>query len=57
MKKREKVCFNCRHCNGSSNSSDDKYHCNANGSDMGYVECVTGWCRHWSKERGKNDGK
>ena len=48
-----KVCCNCRHCKRTKDKifgtvcsceiNDDKY--------LGYTEVMTGWCRHWAKER------
>jgi len=52
-----KVCCNCRHNHRIGQVPDIVCHCSVTGRTIGYVECVTGWCRHWSRERRKNDGE
>lgn len=49
-----KVCCNCRHC---IRQWDDKKHsewchtyCDIDQHYIGYVECHTGWCKHWSED-------
>lgn len=48
-----KVCCNCRHC---KRIHDDKYDvihcwCEVIEVNLSYAEVMTGWCRHWTKER------
>lgn len=52
----EKVCCNCKH---KRNKGDDKIYCwcNFTGRYLSYAEVMTGWCRHWAKERGDTNGK
>lgn len=46
-----KVCCNCRHdIRTKDKSGDIKNTCDIDGSYIGYVRCMTGWCRHWAKE-------
>ena len=53
-----KVCCNCRHdIRTEDKRGDIKNTCDIDGSYIGYVQCMTGWCRHWAKERGDTDGK
>lgn len=53
-----KVCCNCRHdIRTKDKSGDIKNTCDIDGSYIGYVKCMTGWCRHWAKDRGDTDGK
>ena len=51
-----RVCCNCRHC---TRQWDDKKqchtYCDIDNRYIGYVECHTGWCRHWSKERWEDE--
>jgi len=47
-----KVCCNCRHdIRTKDKDGDIKNTCDIDGSYIGYVKCMTGWCRHWAKER------
>lgn len=49
-----KVCCNCRHdIRTKDKSGDIKNTCDIDGSYIGYVRCMTGWCRHWAKEKEK----
>ncbi len=49
-----KVCCNCRH----NARKKDIYNggticvCDIDDRYLGYIEVMTGWCRHWAKERG-----
>lgn len=53
-----KVCCNCRHC---IRVKLPEYgticHCEVTGNDMGYVQVMDGWCRHWAKEKEVCDGQ
>ena len=48
-----KVCCNCRH----NIRTEDKFgggtfcHCDINKLYMGYGTVMTGWCRHWAKDK------
>ena len=48
-----KVCCNCRH---NTRDKDEKYDiivcwCSIEGRYLSYSEVMTGWCRHWSKDK------
>jgi hypothetical protein len=45
-----KVCCNCRHNIRTGEVPEIECHCDIDGSYIGYVRCMEGWCRHWSKE-------
>ena len=48
-----KVCCNCRH--NISKLKEPYYvvcHCDIDNHYISYIECMTGWCRHWSKDKG-----
>ena len=52
-----KVCCNCRHdIRTKDNDGDIKTTCDIDGSYIGYVKCMTGWCRHWAKDKEVADG-
>lgn len=55
--KNGKVCCNCRHNIRTSRAIGTVCHCAITGNYIGDIDCMTGWCRHWSRERGKNDGR
>ena len=47
-----KVCCNCRHdIRTEDDRGDIKNTCDIDGSVIGYVKCMTGWCRHWAKDK------
>ena len=46
-----KVCCNCQHNIRTGEIGKRKCNCDIDGHYIGYIECMTGWCRHWSKER------
>ena len=53
-----KVCCNCRH-NKRKNDKGERINCTCDidGSYLGYVQVMTGWCRHWAKdEEVRNNG-
>ena len=53
-----KVCSNCRHCKREKmQAKADVTHlvCEVDGYPINYIKSMTGWCRHWAKE--KKDGK
>lgn len=50
-----KVCCNCRHNIRQSKENHIECHCDIDNHYIGYVECMTGWCRHWAKERKMNN--
>ena len=52
----EKVCCNCKH---KRNKGDDKIYCwcNFTGRYLSYAEVMTGWCRHWAKEKEKAESE
>ena len=57
-----KVCCNCRHCirtNVNNYVTCKSYvmcHCDIDGSWLAYVTVMTHSCRHWSREKGENEG-
>ena len=53
-----RVCCNCRHNIRKKSDTGHIYcECEVTGKYMGYVKVMNGWCRHWSKERIKNESK
>lgn len=46
-----KVCCNCGHNIRTGKVPNIECHCEIDGSYIGYVQCMTYWCRHWSKEK------
>lgn len=52
-----KVCCNCRHNKRMAMGTYVDCHCDIDGHYIGYVACMTGWCRHWSKEGRITDGR
>lgn len=51
-----KVCCNCRHC---IRRQYGKYgivvsHCEINKIYLSYADHMTGWCRHWAKEKSES---
>jgi len=46
-----KVCCNCRHNIRNYDDEGGACHCDIDGHYIGYVECMTGWCRRWAKEK------
>lgn len=51
-----KVCCNCRHCIRKCDF-DNAFRCWCEIDDeyLSYNTVMTGWCRHWAKERGDAD--
>lgn len=49
-----KVCCNCRH-NIRTKDKRVKNTCDIDGCYIGYVQCMTGWCRHWAKDKEAQD--
>ena len=45
-----KVCCNCRHNKRKPIKGHIECHCDIDNRYLGYVEVMTGWCRHWSRE-------
>ena len=46
-----KVCCSCGHNIRTGEVPDIKCHCDIDGHRIGYVECMTGWCRRWKRNR------
>ena len=44
-----KVCCSCRH--NIRSGEPIKCHCEVDGHYIGYIECMTHWCRHWARDR------
>ena len=54
---KNRVCCNCRHNQRCELYEGILCFCDIDGRWMGYVEAMTGWCRHWaSDERERKDG-
>ena len=52
--KASRVCCNCRHnIRTRKDEAHTECNCDIDGHYIGYVECMSGWCRHWSKEINK----
>ena len=53
-----KVCCNCRHCMRYRRWIDDSVvcRCEVSGEWLSYIRVMTGWCRHWAKEKEENIG-
>lgn len=57
---RKRVCCNCGRNIRTPKRTYIECNCELDGHYIGYVECMTGWCRRWKKDRkweGKDDGK
>lgn len=52
-----KVCCNCRH-NIRKRDIHDRIicECEVSGKWLSYIRVMTGWCRHWAKEKEENIG-
>ena len=48
---KQRVCCNCRH----RDTSTDK--CDMDGHHVGYIDCFTQWCVHWSETGKKRRAK
>ena len=51
QRKFNRVCCNCEHNKRTSEKTYIRCNCKLDGHYIGYVECMTGWCRHWKKDR------
>ena len=52
-----KVCCNCRHNIRHYEDKGGACYCDIDNHYIGYIECMEGWCRHWSKDKaGDTDG-
>jgi len=47
---KNRVCCNCRHNQRSDLPEGIECFCDLDGRWMGYVETMTGWCRHWASD-------
>lgn len=50
-----KVCCNCRHNIRINKENDITCYCDIDNLILNYYDVMTGWCRHWSKERKKEN--
>ena len=51
-----KSCCNCRHCIRYRDIHDRiRCVCEIENMELNYVLVMTGWCRHWSVEKGETD--
>ena len=46
---RKRVCCNCGRNIRTPKRTHIECICEIDGHYIGYVECMTGWCRHWKK--------
>lgn len=46
----DRVCCNCRHNQRCELPEDIQCFCEIDGRWMGYVETMTGWCKHWASD-------
>lgn len=50
-----KVCCNCRHNNRKWTDGKCECKCGISGDWLSYLRVMTGWCKHWAKERNNNN--
>ena len=50
-----RVCCNCRHNIRTGEPGNVQNHCDIDGSNIGYVQCMEGWCRRWASDKDKWD--
>lgn len=53
--KNGKVCCNCRHNIRIEGEGNIQCHCNITDHWIGCLQCMTRWCKHWSKEMSNHD--
>lgn len=46
-----KVCCSCRNCIRTKDNGRVSCTCKFFNGFMGYLQVMTGWCRHWARER------
>lgn len=51
-----KVCCNCRHCIRTGEIANIECHCDIDNHYIGYIACMTYWCRHWSRDKAESEG-
>ena len=53
-----KVCCNCRYCvrRLAPYSTAITCKCDIDDSYISYEKCMSGWCRHWAKDKEAEDG-
>ena len=51
----DKVCCNCRHCIREWSENYCRCVCEIDGQYKSYIQVMTYWCRHWSKDRRVED--
>jgi len=52
-----KVCCNCRHNIRKPKKDYIECHCDIDNHYIGYVACMTYWCRHWAKEKQQTESE
>lgn len=52
-----KVCCNCKHNIRTGEIGNIQCHCDIDSSYIGYIQCMEYWCRHWSKEKGRQNNE
>lgn len=50
-----KVCCNCRHNIREHNGPYTYCRCEVKDAYIGYIDVMSYWCRHWSKEKEEGD--
>ena len=50
-----RCCCNCRHNIRIVGHRRIKCHCEVTNKNMGYVQVMEGWCKHWAKEKEESD--
>lgn len=53
MSTENKVCFNCGHCIRERDEETlyTRCYCEIHGEFRPYINVMTGWCKHWAKEK------
>ena len=46
-----RVCCSCGHNIRTGAAPDIKCHCDTDGHYIGYVECMSGWCRRYKRDK------
>lgn len=52
-----KVCCNCRHNIRIGEITSIECHCDLDNHYIGYIDCMTHWCRHWSRDKAESEDK
>ena len=55
--KNGKVCCNCRHNIRTEIGKYIRCECDIDNHCMTYTKCMTGWCKHWAKDKKWEEGE